>query len=335
MYQVKTGIYLFFTIGLISIFLTTSTLVNAAAQPSKPFVTYPGMGPDKWASIWLLKRHIRPAQGIHILPSNADSTQGILFDHPQGVYKRTQHESTYEALYRSFQPNDKTAQLLGDIINDIEVNLWRPNTQEDSLTIEQGFRTLQRTYMQDPEALPLSCYLSFFDHVYQQLNQKIQSPHAQTITVDNLLPSKDCVHDPVSGLLRQDRLVPEITVPQLFSLLKNGKKVVFVDTREPEEFAENHIPGAMNLLIRQVNTQTPELLQGADIVISYCVKDFRGFEMARALHKVGVKNAAILNPYGIKGWIDAGLPVTRVDEMSENEALRALNTCVEEENSCL
>jgi len=52
------------------------------------------------------------------------------------------------------------------------------------------------------------------------------------------------------------------------------------------------------------------------------VKDFRGYEVAKKLRKQGI-NAAIMNPYGIKGWIAAGLPVAGRG-LSESEALKQL-----------
>ena len=58
-------------------------------------------------------------------------------------------------------------------------------------------------------------------------------------------------------------------------------------------------------------------VKGADYVVAYCIKDFRGFEMARSLRDAGVSNAVILNPYGIKGWIADGLPTVGAQAMTD------------------
>ena len=50
----------------------------------------------------------------------------------------------------------------------------------------------------------------------------------------------------------------------------------------------------LNIQIRDVTPALREQLQGADYVVSYCVKDFRGYEMAKALAQVGVENAVII-----------------------------------------
>ena len=64
------------------------------------------------------------------------------------------------------------------------------------------------------------------------------------------------------------------------------------------------------------------------------MKDFRGFEMARKLQSYGFENTVILKPYGLKGWIQMGMPVYRENEKSEYEALRELGFCLDRNNRC-
>ena len=111
--------------------------------------------------------------------------------------------------------------------------------------------------------------------------------------------------------------------------IRNGKDIVFVDVRESKEFAESHIPGALNIPIHDVDEVSVARLRHADYVVSYCVKDFRGYEMAKRLHSAGVESSVILNPYGIKGWVASGLPVTGSESLEASEAERKLRKCVE------
>jgi len=112
------------------------------------------------------------------------------------------------------------------------------------------------------------------------------------------------------------------------------RKVVFIDVREPAEYDEFHIPGAVNIQLRDIAPDLKTRFESADLVIPYCIKDFRGFEMARSLAEIGVNNVGIMQPYGIAGWRHAGLPVASRGGLSENEALDKLTSCARAGN-CL
>lgn len=100
----------------------------------------------------------------------------------------------------------------------------------------------------------------------------------------------------------------EVAPRDVAQMILDGKRVVFVDVREPQEFAEKHIPGARSITVRDARTLDPAILAGADLVVPYCLKDFRGFEGAKTLHNLGVPNVGLLKGYGIKSWEKAGLP---------------------------
>lgn len=97
---------------------------------------------------------------------------------------------------------------------------------------------------------------------------------------------------------------------ELVEAIKNNKSVLFIDTREPEEFAESHIPSAKNVSLRDVKTIDKSELSQYDFVVPYCLKDFRGFEVARALIESGLGNVTMMDPPGLNGWKQLGLPVS-------------------------
>lgn len=96
--------------------------------------------------------------------------------------------------------------------------------------------------------------------------------------------------------------VPQIAIGDLQQEIQQGKKVVFIDTREPREFAETHLPNAINLPVRSITSDLAQRYADADYVIPYCLKDFRGFETAKLLKRHGLTNVALLYPSGLKGW---------------------------------
>jgi rhodanese-related sulfurtransferase len=110
--------------------------------------------------------------------------------------------------------------------------------------------------------------------------------------------------------------------------------VVFVDTRETQEFEESHIPGALNIKLRDIDAQSVAVLKGADLVISYCLKDFRGYEVARKLMHHGVDNSAVMNPHGYVAWRTLGLPIASRGGQKA-AALARLDSCAQDIDGCL
>ncbi len=85
-------------------------------------------------------------------------------------------------------------------------------------------------------------------------------------------------------------------------------KAVFVDIREKDEFDLFHLPTAIHIPLRDIDTCDLSFLQDADLVVPYCWKDLRGFEAARKLQARGIETVALFEGFGFKGWEDAGLP---------------------------
>ena len=98
--------------------------------------------------------------------------------------------------------------------------------------------------------------------------------------------------------------------PQKLQAERNaGKRVILVDVREPEEYAEGHLPGAVNIPLHQLSSEQLVQYAGADYVVPYCLKDFRGFEGARLALQGGLDNVYLLEGYGLASWKNAGLPL--------------------------
>lgn len=138
-------------------------------------------------------------------------------------------------------------------------------------------------------------------------------------------------------LLRKSKRepVPVVASEQVLAMIRAGKKVVFVDAREPAEFAEEHIPGAINVSLREVADLDPEVLGDPDLVIAYCLKDFRGYEVAKALRRADQLPAGILADLGINGWKSRGLPTFIRDKISAEEASLRLARCAGAPAECL
>lgn len=290
-------------------------------------VTEQGLGPDKWATAWLLSRQIMPGARLQVVPVGAKLPEGVRFDVDGSDLRRRGELSAFEVVRGRYELDDPLLTKFGRIVQEIEVEFWKPAELVESQAVEQGFRSLQRTYGR--EGVSPDCYLAFFDKVYESLktNEEGVSMRAQDLAVD-------CGAVDLAAAKR-NQLIPELPIEHVLREMQRGKRVVFVDVREPDEFAEGHIPGALNLSIRDVGGHIVDHLGPADYVVSYCIKDFRGFEMAKALHDAGVSNSVILKPFGVQGWVQAGLPVVGSRGLPPEAAEQRLKDCIRDVGACL
>jgi rhodanese-related sulfurtransferase len=293
---------------------------TAPAQPLRPVVTDYGLGPDKWATAWLMARHAEPGSELVVVPQGSPLPAGVAFDVPTSALRRERDHAAFQSVIDHYRLTDPALARMAQIVRDIEVNYWgQPDTAE-SPAVEHAFRELQTRhgrYSVAPE-----CYLAFFDRIYTKLRMPQRT--ASTLDADDL--RVDC--HALASRDAQGPLVPEMPIATLLAEMKAGKTVRFVDVREPEEFVEAHVPGALNIQLRALDEDALAQVRGADYVVAYCIKDFRGFEMARSLRDAGVLNAVILNPYGIKGWIAEGLPTTGAKAMTADASQARLGECV-------
>lgn len=310
-----------------------AALTRIAAPGPATYVTWDGIGPDKWASIWLIRRHLDPEARILRLQPGTEPAQGTAFDIPGAAYMRDRDLTTFDQLLKARLPEDAAnAAALGrmaEMLNEMEVSRWTIVQSSQTGLMEQGYRDLQLRLGR--EAVPFACYMAFFDRVEAMLTRNEDGLLDDAIT---RMEGGLCDLSGETGATPRP-LVTEMPVADVLAEIGRGKSVVFVDTREKAEYEEFHIPGAVHIPLREVEADSVAGIAEADLVIPYCVKDFRGYEVARAMAAHGVRNVAILNPYGIRGWRTASLPVTGSRGLSEPEGAAALSACARDPETCL
>jgi len=93
--------------------------------------------------------------------------------------------------------------------------------------------------------------------------------------------------------------------------LDAGEKMILVDTREDNEWAKGHIPGAVHLgkgvIERDVETTIPD--KNATLVL-YCGGGFRSALAGDNLQKMGYKNVISMDG-GWRGWTEANFPIAK------------------------
>lgn len=93
--------------------------------------------------------------------------------------------------------------------------------------------------------------------------------------------------------------------------LDAGEKMIVVDTREDNEWAKGHIPGAVHLgkgvIERDVETTIPD--KNATLVL-YCGGGFRSALAADNLQKMGYKNVISMDG-GWRAWTESNFPIAK------------------------
>ncbi len=317
-------------LGNSSVAYSSASLPELQLQSLKStlrFATWQGIEPDKWATLWLIKRHLSTDAYFLLTPPGVALPQdAVAFGVSGASLRRANHESMFRRLKQAMHIESKALDGLDQIIHDVEVNIWDAPAHPHSSWFESMYRQLQARYQRDQ--VPVDCYLAFFDRA-ALLASKTDATPADYSTQLSL--KTEC-----PGLQKhQPDFVAQLDHLEILREISLGKKVVFVDTREDEEFNEVHLPGAQILRLRDVNAETVKRFLDADMVVPYCVKDFRGFEVAKSIRQLGIKHVATLSPYGLKGWLKADLPVVRAGATTEQQAAQALMQCAMEPSVCL
>ncbi|MGH9500329.1 MAG: rhodanese-like domain-containing protein [Terriglobales bacterium] len=105
--------------------------------------------------------------------------------------------------------------------------------------------------------------------------------------------------------------VRETTVDEVKSKLDRGEKFLLIDVREDNEYAKDHLPGAIHLgkgiIERDVEERVPDL--NAPMVL-YCGGGFRSALTADNLQKMGYSQVISMDG-GIREWREKGYPLTK------------------------
>jgi rhodanese-related sulfurtransferase len=100
-----------------------------------------------------------------------------------------------------------------------------------------------------------------------------------------------------------------VPAPELLSRARKGL-VTVLDVRPPEEFAAGHVPGAVNIPIRDLEKRLKELPKGKEVV-AYCRGPYclMSYDAVALLRKKGMKARRL--EAGLPEWRVAGHPVER------------------------
>ena len=101
-----------------------------------------------------------------------------------------------------------------------------------------------------------------------------------------------------------------ISRTEIETLIANGHPLTLVDALPQSYYAQQHLPGAVNLVEADVDAQAAVLLPHQDrTIVTYCSNPAcsNSKAVARRLEALGYTDVRTY-PGGIQDWVEAGLP---------------------------
>ena len=93
----------------------------------------------------------------------------------------------------------------------------------------------------------------------------------------------------------------QIAMDEAIMMMKEETDYIILDVRTPEEFAEKHIPGALNIPNETISAEEiPELPDKDQLILVYCRSGNRSKQASEKLASLGYTN--IVEFGGINDW---------------------------------
>ena len=93
----------------------------------------------------------------------------------------------------------------------------------------------------------------------------------------------------------------QINMDEAITMMEEESGYIILDVRTPEEFAERHIPGAINIPNETISTEEiPELPDKDQLILVYCRSGNRSKQASEKLAALGYTN--IVEFGGINDW---------------------------------
>jgi rhodanese-related sulfurtransferase len=105
--------------------------------------------------------------------------------------------------------------------------------------------------------------------------------------------------------------IKSVTIQDVKTAMDKNEKAVYLDVRDPNEYAAGHLPGAMNISRGLLEFNVWDKIPDKDArIYVYCKTAGRSALATKTLNDLGYKNAVLMNAL-FEDWIKANYPVER------------------------
>ena len=118
------------------------------------------------------------------------------------------------------------------------------------------------------------------------------------------------------------RAVPEVTVEDVQGRLAQGEAVNLIDVRDPDEYREGAVAGAVPISRGFLEFKVPEAFPDPDTPLTlYCLSGLRSLLAGKVLHDLGYTNVTSMAG-GIRRWKELKLPLVKDQPLTADQMER-------------
>jgi adenylyltransferase/sulfurtransferase len=118
------------------------------------------------------------------------------------------------------------------------------------------------------------------------------------------------------------QVVPEVSVQDVHRRLAEGSPPKLIDVRDPDEYREGAIPGAIPISRGFLEFKAPEAVPDPETpVVLYCLSGVRSLLAGKVLHDLGYRDISSMAG-GFRRWKETGLPVVRDEPLTPQQMER-------------
>lgn len=113
----------------------------------------------------------------------------------------------------------------------------------------------------------------------------------------------------LTRIVRKIRENHSLDAVALKHMLDDGAPVIVVDVRDEGDFAQGHVPGALNIPLAQVEARLHEITADGKKIAFICKTDRKSSKAVEAVSKMGVHSEVVKG--GMDLWAKMGFPVEK------------------------
>jgi rhodanese-related sulfurtransferase len=113
----------------------------------------------------------------------------------------------------------------------------------------------------------------------------------------------------LARIVRKMRASAPLDTKKLKRMLDGGDPVIVVDVRDAGDFAQGHIPGALNIPLAQIEGTLHDIPAEGKKIAFICKTDHKSSKAVEIASKMGVDSEAVKG--GMGSWTKLGFPVEK------------------------
>ena len=118
------------------------------------------------------------------------------------------------------------------------------------------------------------------------------------------------------------RVVPEVSVEDVHARLGRGESLAVVDVRDPDEYREGAVAGAMPISRGFLEFKVPEAFPDPETpIVLYCLSGLRSLLAGKVLHDLGYSNVSSMAG-GVRRWKELKLPLVKDEPLTADQMER-------------